>query len=134
MSFYDNIKERADILIEGIKAGFDKAKPTLDIIGRQVGLFLAEMVKEAQKRASDAVSGAEKKAAVILAATALFDTAIIGVVSIPWVPKFVATIMTKYSRPIYIAIVAGAIDALVNVLKENKVEDFTPNPTEEGVK
>lgn len=131
MSFYENIKDKADVLIESIKEGFSKAKPTLDVIGRQVGLFLAAMVKEAQKKASEAVSGAEKKAAVILAATALFDTAIIGVVSIPWVPKFVATIMTKYSRPVYIAIVAGAIDAIVNVLKENKAEDFTPN--EEGV-
>lgn len=130
MSFYERIKSRADNLTANIKAGFDKSKPTLDMIGKQVGLFLAEMVEEAQEKAADAVSGPEKKEAVLTAATTLFDTAIIGFIAIPWVPKFISVIIVKYSRPIYIAIVSGTIDAFVSTFKVNKVSGFTAE--EEG--
>jgi hypothetical protein len=124
MAFYDSIKTKADMLIANIQAEFARRAPSLDEVGTMVGIFLAKLVQEAQEKASAAISGPEKKAAVIAAATALFNTALIGVIAIPWLPKWLASWLTKYSFPLYLAIVSGAIDAIVNILKENEVKNF----------
>lgn len=124
MILFDKIHAKAQERIDNIKKSFEGVRPNLAEIARQVQGFLTDIIQEVQSAAADNIGGPEKKEAVMNAAALLFDQLLVHVIKLPFIPGFISSFIIPWIKPIYLKLVSGAIDAIVNVLKINKAPNF----------
>lgn len=125
MSLADFTQKSEQILADVSAKVASKAKIPLSVAWSIIQTAMAASVLQIEQSVGNSLAGADKKAQVMNVVSAAIDI-VLGSISIPYIPNWVNSIISKYLKLFLMQIANGGIDSLVSVFNTTNVIPVVP--------